>query len=237
MDRLLEESGVELENRARVRKIVETLKRDAGCTSFSVVNVGESPDMLLKLYDPDVGLMARKAFSSLTSDCRGVRNATVIFPRSGIGAPLEIHVSVLKEGRRGIERYAPAGPVDIYLIERLRAASGGRDLMPRALLLALKGVATEVIGYCKPKLDLRLTHAPGEPRCVATFVGARECSLSFLEHLFEMHGRRLVDVEFRSSGVERAIVAHLDVERVLPTFPRRKEERAIDERSKRSRVV
>ena len=224
MERILVEGGVEPENRARARAIVELLYRVAGCRSFEISNVAESPDLTLTLCEARSGIAARAVFGALASECRGVRDATVIFPRSGVDAPLEIRVAVLKEGRRGVARHVPGPPPEIYLIERLRRAADGGLRMPRALEVALKGVARDVIGYCRPKLEVRVDHSPDARSCVATFAGARECSAAFLEYLFDRHGRRLTDVAFRSEGLERALVATLDLDRELPRFPRRAEE-------------
>lgn len=236
MDRALEEGGVEPENRARAGKIVDAAKRALGFKSFAVANVAEGPDFLVKLYDPSAGsISARGALSLFARECGGVREATVRFPRSGLDAPLELHVSVLKAGRRGIERYSAPRAEKIYLDDRLREKAGDVR-MPRALAVALGGVASDVIAYCKPELNMRLTYWTGERRCVATFCGARECSLSFLEHLFERYGRRLVDVELRSAGLERQLIARLDADAELPPFPRRGEEREASEANKRARL-
>ena len=84
---------------------------------------------------------------------------------------------------------------------------------------------------------MSLTYASGATRCVVTFAGMRECSLSFLEYLFERCGRRLVDVELRSEALERRLIATLDTEVELAEFPRRKEERALVETNKRARLA
>jgi len=237
MERLLEESGIEVENRVRARDVVRILKRDAGCKTFSVVNVAESHDFLLKMYAPEDGLTARGTFGMLSRECGvTVKDALILFPRSGFGAPIEVHATILKKDRHGITRYSPEGTIETFLTERLREIGGGRDHMPRPLMLVLKGIAADVIGYCKPQLTLKIKHAPGESKCIATFAGARECSLSFLEYLFERYGRRLVDVEFRSIGLERAIVVGLDASRDQASFPRRKEEREAEAGNKRLRL-
>ena len=240
MEASLKACGVEPENYARITKIIATLKAGAGCKTFDVLNGAESCEAVVSLYGPEMTqISARVSLSALARDCSGVGEAAVIFPLSGLDAPLEIRVNVLKVGATGgVRRYDPPPVEKIYLEERLRKVTGGDMRMPRPLLTALKAVATSVIIYSKNELSVRLTYKSGASRCVATFVGVSECSLSFLEHIFEKYGRRLVDVDLRSEGLERRLIVTLDTEAELAAFPTRKDSKlSTVESNKRMRTI
>lgn len=226
MDRIASDAGVMPEDRTRVLQVAEAAMGAMACRTCSFATVGESPTLTMKLHDLGRELSARKALAPIAR-CSGVRDAQVHFPRTGYDAPLAVHVDILKRGKTGVRRYDCDRPVRTFFEKRMRAAGD----LPGPLLKLADAVVTEVLTYSEDSLDLTVTRV-GDDGCDLRFAGMRECSLSFLERLFDLYGRRIDDVRFESAGIERAATVRLIANVEHPPFPSRPEEIATESRKK-----
>ena len=225
MDELLEKTGVEKDNYANLRAIIALSKKIAECTSFSIVTIPESPELTLKLHGPNLKNIDARTMLAPLGKCRGVRDIKAVFPNSGLNSALYFKVQLQKERRSkfNLIHYEPEGkPEKTYAMKQFKTIAGSDHGMPRKLASAIETVASHIISYCKPELILRIQYTKGSDACIMTFVGARECSLSFVEHLFTWCGQSLLDLQFRSVNHESHIIAILDTNPAkIITFPER----------------
>lgn len=238
MQRAMEVCGVEPENRTRVMQVVTTMKRAVGFETCDFVTVAEGSTVLVKFFNPrPERCTARLAFAPLAEECKGIKDATIRYPTTPGDSALELHVEVLKRGKSGTARYEPSKLDDNYLKSELHKL-GGDSGMAWQMLHTLDALTSTVLTYAKPSLRARVTYARGASNCGLSFAGMRECTLSFVEYMFEKVGKHLAEISFRagadaSGQPERTITLIVDMERALPDFPKRKETRD-DESSERS---
>lgn len=221
MERVLADAGIMPEDRPTVLAVSEALIAVTSCDECSFATVAESPTLTMKVRGLGIEMSARKVLGAVAK-CQGVSDAVVLFPRVGVDAPLELHVSVLKRGKKGIARYEPKKIERTFFKDRFaRAIGGGGILSPRAINLA-DAIVAETLTYAEPELSLGLW-SPGPERCSLRFSGFRECSLSFVERLFELYGHRIEDVVFESSGIVRSATIFADAIGSYAPFPARAE--------------
>jgi hypothetical protein len=215
MDDLLLEAGVERPHLRRVAEAVRAAQSATGCRELAVSNVEEAEDMLVKFSGLEApGALGAESLLRAASAV-GVEDAWVAFAsKAGVGA-LEVHARVGKGPDPRRLRYEPPsrlGPV--FLRKRLEEVGGGAagPVLAERIALACEAVAREVVAYCRPELEVSVAPGPGGRSCELRFANFRECSASFVEHLFERCGRNLRSLAFEVAKGRPTIVARLDSE-------------------------
>lgn len=226
MEGVMSTAGIAKEDRPTMIAVANTLIAATDVEECSFVAVAESPTVLMKAYGLGTSMSVRSVFGAIAK-CRGVKDAIVQFPRVGYAAPLDMHVHVLKPHKRGLARYEPLKVESTFFKSRFAEATTGQVTLSKHAIKVVDAIVAEVVTYASESLKIDMSLFSPD-RCEVRFLGMRECSLSFVEHLFGRYERRIEDATLASKGIERFMLIRVNADGEFPAFPARSNEEEVE---------